>query len=147
MNPIKPERKPPRVTLAETMEDGESVAIARALGDEIAAAFGPPEASPFSLRAHDGETLAGGLNGFIHWRWLYIRHFWIAPGWRGRGLGRRLLARADTEAKARGCVGIYLDTFDPGAALFYECCGYSRRGEIANFPPGHSRVFLAKALA
>ena len=38
--------------------------------------------------ARDGDTLAGGLDGHIHWRWLYVRQFWIAPLWRGKGLGR-----------------------------------------------------------
>ena len=23
-------------------------------------------------------ALIGGLNGVIHWRWLYIRHLWVA---------------------------------------------------------------------
>ena len=147
MNPRTTRGKPPRIECLENADDGESTAISAALGAEIAVAFGPPETTPVSLRARQDESLTGGLNGFIHWRGLYIRHVWIAPDWRGRGMGRALLERADIEARARGCVGIYLDTFDPGAARFYERCGFARCGEIANFPPGHSRVFLMKALA
>ena len=48
---------------------------------------------------------------------------------------------------ARGGAGIYLDTFDPGAATFYERCGFKRFGVIADFPPGHQRVFLSMNLS
>ncbi len=146
--------------MAETEEFGKSLSfacdrgecedaqiISAALGREIAERFGPADAAPLSLRAYEGERLTGGLNGLIHWRWLYIRHFWIDTRWRGRGLGRQLLAQAEAEMTARDGAGIYLDTFDAGAAAFYERCGFIRCGEIANFPPGFSRVFLRKGLA
>ncbi|MBY6241277.1 GNAT family N-acetyltransferase [Methylosinus sp. Sm6] len=125
----------------------ESPAVASALGAEIAARFAPRDETPFSILAHDEENgaLLGGLNGVIHWRWLYIRHLWVAPQCRSLGLGARLLARAEAAARTRGCVGVYLDSFDPRAVAFYEKRGFSRRGEIAGFPPGHSRVFLAKS--
>jgi hypothetical protein len=50
------------------------------------------------------------------------------------------------EARARQCIGLYLDTFDPGAAKFYERCGFLRFGQIDDFPPGHTRAFLYKKL-
>ncbi len=136
----------PRVEWFDIADDGESAAISGALGAEISAKFGPPETAPVSVRAYDHDRLVGGLNGFVHWRWLYVRHFWIEPDWRGRGLGRDVMNRVESEARARGCAGLYLDTFDPGAAAFYERCGFRRCGEIENFPPGHVRTFLAKAL-
>jgi hypothetical protein len=51
------------------------------------------------------------------------------------------------EARARQCVGLYLDTFDPGAAQFYEHCGFLRFGQIDDFLPGHARAFLYKKLS
>jgi ribosomal protein S18 acetylase RimI-like enzyme len=65
---------------------------------------------------------------------------------RGRGLGRRLMAEAERLAKERGCVGVYVDTFDPRAAAFYENLGFTRAGEIDGLPPGHSRFFYRKSL-
>jgi hypothetical protein len=50
------------------------------------------------------------------------------------------------EARARQCLGLYLDTFDPGAVTFYEQCGFLRFGQIDGFPPGHMRTFLSKRL-
>lgn len=127
--------------------DAASAQISASLGAEVAAKFGPPDASPLSIHAYaDAATLIGGVNGAMHWRWLYVRHFWVMEGWRGRGVGRRLLVDAEAQSRARGCVGVYLDTFDPAAAGFYEGCGFNRVGEIEDFPPGHQRIFLSKAL-
>ena len=117
------------------------------LGAEVAARFGPRDEKPLSVQAHDtAGALVGGVIGATHWGWLYIRQFWVAEAERGRGLGRRLLAEAEAVARARGCAGVYLDTFSPDAAAFYERCGFERVGAIENFPPGHARTFLSKAL-
>ena len=123
-----------------------STLVSVTLGAEIAARFGPRSESPLSILAYDGDALVGGLNGGTHWGWCYIRHFWVEKSWRRRGVGRRLLAHAEMEAHARQCVGLYLDTFDPGAAQFYEHCGFLRFGQIDDFPPGHTRAFLYKKL-
>lgn len=126
----------------------ESPAVATALAGEIAARFPPRAEAPYSIAAHDeAGALIGGLNGAFHWGWLYIRHLWVAPRRRGMGLGRALLRRAESAAQARGGVGLYVDSFDPGAAAFYEAAGFRRFGEIADFPPGHSRMFFSKRLA
>jgi ribosomal protein S18 acetylase RimI-like enzyme len=93
------------------------------------------------------NTVVGGLNGSTHWGWCYIRHLWVREGWRRRGLGYTLLAEAETQARARHCVGLYVDTFDAGAAAFYERSGFERFGRIDDFPPGHARTFLLKRLA
>jgi GNAT superfamily N-acetyltransferase len=85
-----------------------------------------------------------GLNGVTHWRWLYIRHLWVAEPLRGAGLAQRIMARAESVARDRAAIGAYIDTLDARIAAFYERLGYQRAGEIADFPPGGSRVFLSK---
>ncbi len=142
----KPQAEKPRfVTRCGAGDDSSRVAAA--LGAEVAARFGPRDETLFSILAHDDAgALVAGLNGVVHWGWCYIRHFWVAAGWRGRGLGRSLLLDAEAAAAARGCAGLYLDTFDPGAARFYERCGFLSFGRIEGFPPGHARIFLAKTL-
>jgi len=125
----------------------ETQEIAERLGAEIVARFGARAERPLAIVARDGEgAVVAGLNGASHWRWLYVRHFFVEPVWRGRGLGRRLLAQAEQAARARSCVGVHLDTFAEGAAAFYERCGFVRCGRIENFPPGAARIFLSKAL-
>ena len=136
-----PDEKPPFI-----VETGECAQIAAHLGAEIAARFGPRDEAPLSLTLRAGDALLGGLNGVIHWRWFYIRHLWVAPEQRGEGLGARLIAEAESLARQRGCIGVYIDTFDPRVAEFYARKGFSRVGEIAAFPPGAQRIFLSKRL-
>jgi len=120
--------------------------VGSALAAEIVAGFGPRNESPLAIVANAGDAVVGGLNGSTHWGWCYIRHLWVHADWRRRGLGLRLLAEAETEARARRCVGLYVDTFDPGAAKFYARAGFARFGLIDGFPPGHARFFLHKTL-
>jgi GNAT superfamily N-acetyltransferase len=128
-------------------EESGSLLVSESLGAEIAARFGPRNESPLSIHAYGDESvLIGGLSGVTHWGRYYIRHFWIAESFRSRGVGRQLLAHAETQARTRQCVGLYLDTFDPGAAQFYERCGFLSFGRIDDFPPGHARAFLYKKL-
>ena len=128
----------------DAREDAE---LAQMLGAEIAAGFGPRDETPLTICARDEEgALICGVNGVTHWRWLYVRHLWVAPAFRANGLGRALMARAEGAARERRCVGVYLDTFDEGAAAFYERLGFARRGRIENFPPGAARIFLSKPL-
>lgn len=129
-------------------ETAESTEVAAALAAEIAARFGPRNETPLALALRDAAgALVAGLNGASHWRWLYVRHLWVSEAARGQGLGRRLMEAAARIARDRACVGIYVDTFDPRAAGFYESCGFARVGEIADFPMGYGRIFLAKRMS
>lgn len=122
--------------------------LAAALAAEVAEGFGPRDERPFAILAREpGGALAGGVNGVTHWGWCYVRHLFVAAGRRRGGLGTRLLTEAERLARGRGCRGIYLDTFDPGAEAFYLRLGYERAGVIEDFPPGHRRTWLAKRLA
>ena len=128
-------------------DTGEDARVAELLRAEMAARFGPRDERPLSIRAQDADgAMVGGLNGVTHWRWLYVRHLWVEQAWRGRGLGRRLLERAEASAQERDCVGVYIDTFDPGAAAFYERSGFARFGAIDDFPKGSQRIYLSKKL-
>jgi ribosomal protein S18 acetylase RimI-like enzyme len=70
----------------------------------------------------------------------------VGEGFRRAGLGRRLLAEVEVLARARGCVGMYVDTFDAGVVGFYARAGFVVCGRIEGFPPGFARVFLEKRL-
>jgi GNAT superfamily N-acetyltransferase len=138
--------KPPILVSYDSLDEKASAFVAQSLEAEVAARFAPRDEAPFSILAYDDAEVVGGLNGASHWGWRYIRQFWVAASWRGRGVGRSLLQRAETEARARGCIGLYLDTFDPGAAEFYVRCGFAEFGRVDDFPPGFSRIFLHKKL-
>ena len=53
---------------------------------------------------------------------------------------------AEQEALARGCRGVYLDTFSFQAPGFYRKQGYTEFGELEGIPPGHSHYFFRKLL-
>jgi len=131
--------------LFQRHEGSESTQIAQLLAEEIAARHGPRDEKPLSIEARDADgALICGMNGVIHWRWLYVRHFWVAPEQRAQGLGTALMVEVERLAREKGCVGIYLDTFEEGAARVYERLGLARCGRIENFPRGAARIFLAK---
>jgi GNAT superfamily N-acetyltransferase len=118
-----------------------------ALAAEVATEFGPRDECAFVLAARDAAGgWIGGINGVIHWRWLYVAQFLVAPDWRGQGLGCALLAEAESLARETSCVGIYLDTFSPRALDFYRANGFAVAGRIENFPPGAARTYLSKSL-
>jgi ribosomal protein S18 acetylase RimI-like enzyme len=67
------------------------------------------------------STWRGRLN-------LYIQDLYVAPAERGGGLGRRLLAAAAREGRARGCKGLLLavEVSNAPAARFYARLGFQR---------------------
>ncbi|HEY5801084.1 MAG TPA: GNAT family N-acetyltransferase, partial [Burkholderiaceae bacterium] len=89
----------------------------------------------------------GGLWGMTGFGWLFVQLLSVPDDLRGQGVGRELMAMAEAEAKARGCSGVWLDTFEFQARGFYEKLGYQQFGEIAEYPPGYARYFLKKTLA
>jgi hypothetical protein len=46
----------------------------------------------------------------------------------------------------RGCHNAWLDTFEFQARGFYESLGYECFGELPDYPKGHARYFMKKAL-
>lgn len=97
------------------------------------------------VRDEAGSVVAG-LSGYTAWGWLYVQWLWVAEEQRGAGLAGRMLAAAETDAKARGCHGAYIDTFSPVALKTYQRAGYLPFGALEDFPPGRTRTFLQKRL-
>lgn len=96
----------------------------------------------------DGQgQFAGGLTGYTAYEWLFIDLLWIVETARGQGQGRRLMLDAEREARERGCGNAWLDTFSFQGRDFYERLGYKIFGELEDFPPGHRKYFMRKALA
>ena len=90
--------------------------------------------------------LVGGAYGEVYWGWLHLLVLWVDPTRRRRGLGGRLLARAEAEALSRGCRAVWLDTFTFQGERFYLRAGYDVFGTLEQYPEGHSRRFLRKHL-
>ena len=101
---------------------------------------------PIALFAYEGAELRGGIYGLINWNWLSVSLLWVDEGTRGSGLGTELLERLESEAVARGCVYSHVDTFSFQAEDFYRRHGYEPFAELADYPPGHRRIYFRKTL-
>jgi len=92
-----------------------------------------------------GQTV-GGLTARWYYNWMFIELLFVPEYLRGQDVGTRLMAEAETYARAHGMIGIWLDTFGFQARGFYEKLGYAVFGELPNYPDNYSRYFLQKRL-
>jgi GNAT superfamily N-acetyltransferase len=113
--------------------------------DECTGLTEPARRFALVLRGDDG-AVQGGLRAVTYYGWMFVEILFLPADQRGKGLGTRLMHMAEQEARSRGCVGIWLDTFSFQARPFYERLGYACFGRINDYPPGHSRFFMQKRL-
>jgi ribosomal protein S18 acetylase RimI-like enzyme len=92
------------------------------------------------------KAIIAGLLGHTLWNGFFVSALWVAEAVRRKGIGRRLLARAEELAIQNGCDHIHLDTFDFQARDFYEKNGFQIFGVIEDYPIGHQRYYLVKKL-
>ena len=73
-----------------------------------------------------GEPLGCGAVRVVGPGLAELKHMWVSPRLRGRGVGRGLLAALEAEARALGCTTVRLDTspFLPEAIALYHSVGY-----------------------
>ena len=108
------------------------------------AAAGDGKWQPLAITVRDeAGIVAGGLWGYTLYSFLFVELLAMGEA-RGEGIGRKVMALAEAEARRRGCVGIWLDTFSFQAPWFYPKLGFTEFGRIPGHPPGHDRLFLVK---
>lgn len=100
----------------------------------------------FAAMNKDEEGIGGLLSSVGYWGGLDISVLWIRNDYQKRGIGSRLLKKAEDEAKKMGAYIALLDTFDFQAPDFYVKNGYSLTGSIDGFPKGHKRYYFKKEL-
>ncbi len=101
-------------------------ALDQRLSDELdavnaAATAGTPAARELTVRLLDADDeLLAGVSG---WTWgvaAGIGMTWVRADARGQGVGDRLLAHFEAEARARGCTHVFVTSFTFQAPGFYE---------------------------
>jgi len=101
----------------------------------------------FVLARSDSETVACGGYTRLDAKTAEIKRMWVAPAWRGSGMGRRMLAALERLAVERGCRRIVLDTnsaLDEAIAL-YRSSGYVETPRYNDNP--YARLWFAKPVA
>ena len=121
--------------------------IAKGLDTHNIAAAGPYRDSDFivSVRDAKGATRAGFWVE-VYYESAFLRWAWVDPKLHRRGIGRALMQAAENEARARGAVNLWLDTFSFQARPFYEKLGFEVFGTLTMGRPGVERYFLTKTL-
>lgn len=97
------------------------------------------------VRAEDG--LAGLVVLEPHGDHLLLDNIAVLPGRQGRGIGRRLMAFAEDEARRRGVpeVRLYTHALMHENLRLYPRLGYAETGHARQ--AGYDRVFMTKRLA
>jgi len=96
-------------------------------------------------RAADG-TIVGGLSGMTYWQYLEVAYLWVNEAHRGAGYATKLMAAAESEARARGCRHAVVDTYSFQALEFYQRIGSGEFGRLHGFAGKYDRHFLHKDL-
>jgi ribosomal protein S18 acetylase RimI-like enzyme len=105
--------------------------------------------TPFreTYAARDGRALAGLVVITLYGTFNgYIQALFVAPGFRGRGLGEELLAFAEKRIR-RVSPNVFLcvSSFNKGAIRFYKRLGYRKAGLLRDFVvKGADEVLMRK---
>ena len=106
----------------------------------------PPQV--YCVVARSGAEAVGC--GFLQWqdgdKVVEIKRMWVAPGMRGQGLARAILAHLEDKARALGFAAVRLDTNRvlKGAQALYLRSGYSGIPRYNDNPYAHH--WFGKAL-
>ena len=136
------------VDLTEAPDDAERAVIGEGLRAYNETQAGYSDSRPLNILARDPETnrIVGGLLGRTSLGLLRVDRFFLPEGLRRNGLGSRILAMAEQEAKQRGCTRAVLSTLHFQAPGFYLKQGWEIAARIECEPPGHTRFHMTKKL-
>lgn len=130
------------------LSDAEQAFVNAGFRDTAIRRSAPPyNKHPFCWLLEDDQgALQGVLTADQLWDWLYFDELWIDAAYRGQGLGRQLIHDAESWARGRNLVGIWLWTQSWEAEGFYRQLGFEVFTRFENFPRGHQRIGLRKSL-
>jgi GNAT superfamily N-acetyltransferase len=134
------------VVISDTASDADSAELRDALHEFNFAATGYRDGGSLSCFLRDDGELVAGIDGFTWGGYARVDYLWVTEALRGQGLGSRLLAAAEEEARRRGCSTIVLDTHSFQAPGLYRKHGYAEIGTTVDTPRGYSQTLFQKAL-
>jgi GNAT superfamily N-acetyltransferase len=133
------------------VEDSPAPIDVALLEEQVAAAAiaaaGLGEEQEFAIfgRGDDGRIVAG-VSAIVWGGCCELQAMWVDESLRNRGLAHALVARAEAEARRRGCALVAFHAYDLLVGRLYERLGYEAVGVIENYPPGSAARWYRKAL-
>ena len=95
----------------------------------------------------DANKIIGGIHATASWNWLHIELLWVAARFRQRGIGKKLVQKAEIFAREHGFQYVRVETTSFQAKPFYEKLGYQVFGVLENSPSeGYTDYFMKKRL-
>ncbi len=142
-------RPPPELILTDAPGEQAEAAIDNGLTEFNRSQAGYVDARPLAVLVRDPDSgdILGGLLGRTTLGLFFVDLIHLPDAVRGRGLGGRVLAMAEQEARRRGCTAATLFTIHFQAPGFYARHGWREVGRIECDPPGHTRICMSKRLA
>jgi GNAT superfamily N-acetyltransferase len=135
------------IVVTDSPSSADRDAITQALVAFNDKTAGPSGFQPLAVLVQDAEgNTIGGLWGKTSYDWLIVELFVVPEELRGQNLGSSILFRAEAAARARGCIGAWLDTYEFQALEFYKKHGYELFGTVEDHPRGSRRFFVRKLL-
>lgn len=96
----------------------------------------------------DGKVVGRLVGNYDHLTFsVRIEALFVDTMYRGKNVGALLVAKFEADARERGVQISFVDTTSSSAPTFYEKQGYSRIGEIGDYPmPGEVYYLYMKRL-
>jgi len=137
------------ITLTDAPGDDELAVITEGLRayNEAQAGVSDARALAILVRNPETENVVGGLWGRTSLGLLRVERFFLPEDLRRGGLGSRILAMAEEEARRRGCTRAVLSTIHFQAPGFYAKQGWEVAAWLECEPPGHTRFHMTKKLS
>jgi GNAT superfamily N-acetyltransferase len=138
----------PAFRVTDALDDGARAVIADGLAAYNDDNAGYRDYRPLAVVVSDPDTgaVVGGLFARTSFGLLFVERFFVPEKFRGNGLGSRVIALAEEEAKRRDCTRAALFTLTFQAPGFYLKQGYEIAARLDCAPPGATRMLMTKKL-
>lgn len=111
------------------------------------AAKGLPMIEPMGLILRDSSNrIVGGLTADLAYGCLSFRRIWVDPSWRNSGWGKKLIARAESIARERGCTFAVAAVMDWESLPFFQKLGYIIEGQYTGYQNASRQFRFRKPL-
>ncbi|WP_432885665.1 GNAT family N-acetyltransferase [Kribbella sp. CA-245084] len=133
------------VVLTDEPRASDEAVVSDGLDEFNLTAAGVQDRRPLAVLIKENGETVGGLTGRTSLGLWFVDLLYLPDRLRGTGLGSKILAQAEAEARRRGCVSGVVYTIQFQAPEFYARHGWTEFGRV---PVGadRSRIFLRKDL-